>query len=131
MESREFVDFYKFLGIESSSKVEQIEEACIQQGEKYRAGKNQNDLVAAMNFARTEKAYETLMNPEKKAEYDRVYQDYTLNSSTEFHSAPPCCQGREAGISNITLNRVALRQSTTCPARFTLNRSLTIAGRVT
>lgn len=61
---------YEVLGLPWDAGRDLIEQQCIRLGERYRPDKNSGDLRAALMFAQIEKAYETLVNPVRRAAYD-------------------------------------------------------------
>jgi curved DNA-binding protein CbpA len=63
-------NLYEVLGLPQVAGRDLIEKQCIQLGEHYRPDKNPGDLRAALIFAQIEKAYETLLDPVKRAAYD-------------------------------------------------------------
>jgi curved DNA-binding protein CbpA len=58
---------YDLIGVSADASQAEIENACLQLGEKCQPGKNSGDLRAALMFAQIEKAYQTLADPVKRA----------------------------------------------------------------
>jgi len=63
-------NLYEVLGLPRNASRDLIEEQCIRLGEQYRPDKNSGDLRAALMFAQIERAYQTLIDPAKRAAYD-------------------------------------------------------------
>ncbi|MBE0612877.1 MAG: DnaJ domain-containing protein [Burkholderiales bacterium] len=61
---------YEIVGVLHDASTEEIKEACVQLGDKYRPDKNPGDRLAAEAFSAVEKAFEVLTDPEKRANYD-------------------------------------------------------------
>ncbi|MHB8667088.1 MAG: J domain-containing protein [Burkholderiales bacterium] len=61
---------YEIIGVLHDASTEEIKEACLHLGDKYRPDKNPGDELAAEAFSAVEKAFETLTDPEKRANYD-------------------------------------------------------------
>lgn len=63
-------NLYEIIGLPQDSGRDLIEEQCIRLGDQYRPDKNSGDLRAALMFAKIERAYQTLVDPVKRAAYD-------------------------------------------------------------
>jgi curved DNA-binding protein CbpA len=61
---------YEVVGVPPDASQALIEEQCIRLGDRYRPDNNSGDLRAGLLFAQIEKAYETLLDPVKRASYD-------------------------------------------------------------
>lgn len=63
-------NLYEVIGLPRDASQDLIKERCVELGEWYRPDKNSGDLVKALKFAQIERAYETLVDPVKRAGYD-------------------------------------------------------------
>ena len=61
---------YEIIGVSERATKEEIEEACQKLGEFYRPDKNTGNIDAYERFAEIDRAYEILIDPEKRATYD-------------------------------------------------------------
>lgn len=61
---------YEIIGVLHDASTEEIKEACLHLGDKYRPDKNRGDQLAAEAFSAVEKAFEILTDPEKRENYD-------------------------------------------------------------
>lgn len=61
---------YEIIGVLHDASTEEIKEACLSLGDKYRPDKNPGDPLAAEAFSAAEEAFEILTDPEKRAKYD-------------------------------------------------------------
>jgi len=62
---------YDVLGISPDASPPEIERACLKLGDRYRPDKNPGDANAAQMFAAFETAFVTLVDPAKRAAYDK------------------------------------------------------------
>ena len=58
-------------------------------GDRFRPEKNPNDIFAARRFEQIERAYGILCDPEKRAEYDKAYSDYLIESMSDVPASSP------------------------------------------
>ena len=73
-------DYYETLGVSKSATPEEIKKAYRKLAVKYHPDKNQGDKEAEEKFKEVSAAYETLSNPDKRAQYDQFGHDaYTRN----------------------------------------------------
>jgi hypothetical protein len=63
-------NLYEIIGLPRDAGRDLIEEQCVRLGEQYHPDKNVGDIHAALMFAQIEKAYETLVDPTRRAAYD-------------------------------------------------------------
>jgi curved DNA-binding protein CbpA len=68
--SSDQTNLYEVIGLPQNASPDLIEEQCIRLGERYRSDKNSGDVLRARAFAQVERAYETLLDPVKRAAYD-------------------------------------------------------------
>lgn len=64
------LDYYKILGIEKNASKEDIKKAYKKLAIKYHPDKNSGELLSEEIFKKVKKAYETLINDEKRKIYD-------------------------------------------------------------
>lgn len=75
----EYKDYYKILGVNKSSSVDEIRSAFKKLAMKYHPDRNPDDKAAEEKFKEINEAYQVLSDPEKKARYDQLgsaYFDY-------------------------------------------------------
>ncbi|MBO0938748.1 J domain-containing protein [Fibrella sp. HMF5335] len=70
-------DFYYILGVHSDSSVEEIKKAHKKLSMKFHPDKNEGDEFFSERFKEIQAAYETLINPSKRAKYDSERSRYT------------------------------------------------------
>jgi uncharacterized membrane protein YjgN (DUF898 family) len=63
-------NLYEVIGLPQRASCDLIKELCLHLAERYRPENNVGDFQAAHMFAQIEKAYETLLDPAKRAAYD-------------------------------------------------------------
>lgn len=68
----EFKDYYKILGVQSNSSIEDIKKAYRKLAQKYHPDKNPGDKIAEEKFKEINEAYEVLSDPEKRRKYDNL-----------------------------------------------------------
>ena len=68
-------DYYETLGVSKSATPEEIKKAYRKLAVKYHPDKNQGDKEAEEKFKEVSAAYETLSNPDKRAQYDQFGHD--------------------------------------------------------
>lgn len=72
----EYRDYYKDLGLERNASADDIKKAFRSLARKYHPDANPNDPTAEENFKRISQANEVLSDPEKKAKYDALSNQY-------------------------------------------------------
>lgn len=68
----EYRDYYKILGVNKTTSVEEIKKAYRKLARKYHPDVNPNDKEAEEQFKEINEAYEVLTDPDKRAKYDRL-----------------------------------------------------------
>ena len=68
-------DYYKTLGVSKSASADEIKKAYRKLAIKYHPDKNPGDKEAEEKFKEVSAAYETLSNPDKRAQYDQFGHD--------------------------------------------------------
>jgi hypothetical protein len=80
--SRFTQDFYSIIGVTKSATQSEIKQEYFRKAKKYHPDLNPNDKNAVKKFQELATAYETLGNPQRRLEYDRLgYQQYTQQTS--------------------------------------------------
>lgn len=64
-------DYYDILGVERNASADEIRKAYLKLAHKYHPDKTGGDKAAEEKLKEINEAYDTLKNPEKRAEYDR------------------------------------------------------------
>lgn len=72
---------YQRIGVPRDASSKAIEEACLLLAEKYRPDRNPGDPTAAAAFAGIEAAFETLIDPIRRSEYDLSLLDQQTRGS--------------------------------------------------
>src|SRR2546422_10051038 len=83
-------DYYEVLGVERTAAAEEIKRAYRKLAVKFHPDKNPNDPHAEEKFKELGEAYDVLMEPEKRAAYDRYghaafAQDHAGPGAGGFH----------------------------------------------
>lgn len=68
-------NYYELIGLEPSASQTEIDDVCITLAKQYHPDKTAGDLNAKIKFKEFEVAYETLGNPEKRAQYDLGFKE--------------------------------------------------------
>jgi len=89
-------NYYKILGLEKRASQEDIKKAYRKLAFKYHPDKNK-DADAIEKFREITEAYEVLIDPQKRAHYDKMYQNYfeqkienTQEEKTEYNKKDSC-----------------------------------------
>lgn len=72
----EFKDYYKILGLEPDATTDEIKRAYRKLALKYHPDRNPGDKEAEEKFKEINEAYQVLSDPEKRAKYDQMRQQY-------------------------------------------------------
>jgi curved DNA-binding protein len=72
----EYKDYYKILGVDKSATEKDIKRAYRKLARQYHPDKNPNDKKAEEKFKEINEANEVLGNPENRAKYDQLGQNY-------------------------------------------------------
>ncbi len=72
----EFKDYYKILGVSPNASEKEIKSAFRRLARKYHPDMNPNDPQAEERFKEINEAYEVLSDPQKRAKYDQMRQQY-------------------------------------------------------
>ncbi len=72
----EYREYYKVLGVDSKASPEQIKRAYRQLAKKYHPDLHPGDKAAEEKFKELNEAYEVLSDPEKRARYDQLGDQY-------------------------------------------------------
>lgn len=72
----EFKDYYKILGVDKKASTEEIKKAYRKLAKQYHPDKNPGDKTAEDKFKDISEANEILSNPEKRAKYDQLGQNW-------------------------------------------------------
>ncbi len=72
----EFKDYYKILGLEPDATAEEIKRAYRKLALQYHPDRNPGDKAAEEKFKEINEAYQVLSDPEKRAKYDQMRQQY-------------------------------------------------------
>lgn len=87
-------NYYEILGIESNATEEQIKKAFRINAVRYHPDKNFGDTKFTGKFIEIKKAYDTLIDTQKRAEYDLIYKQYFTKpeNKTNYDTANPYVQ---------------------------------------
>ncbi len=72
----EFKDYYKVLGLEPDATADEIKRAYRKLALQYHPDRNPGDKEAEEKFKEINEAYQVLSDPEKRAKYDQMRQQY-------------------------------------------------------
>ena len=72
----EFKDYYKVLGLEPDATADEIKRAYRKLALQYHPDRNPDDKEAEEKFKEINEAYQVLSDPEKRARYDQMRQQY-------------------------------------------------------
>ncbi|MEJ2749636.1 MAG: J domain-containing protein [Anaerolineae bacterium] len=72
----EYKDYYQILGVSKQADEKEIKRAYRKLAQKYHPDKNPGDKAAEEKFKTINEAYEVLGNPENRAKYDQLGQNY-------------------------------------------------------
>lgn len=81
------MDFYKILNLKKDASQDDIKKAYRKLAMKYHPDRNQNDKKAEEKFKEIQKAYETLGDPKKRAEYDYEHNTNYRNKKTQAYES--------------------------------------------
>lgn len=81
------MDFYKILNLKKDASQDDIKKAYRKLAMKYHPDRNQNDKKAEEKFKEIQKAYETLGDPKKRAEYDYDHNTNYRNKKTQAYES--------------------------------------------
>lgn len=79
-------DPYEVLGISHNASAEEIKKAFYKMAAKYHPDKHAGDPVAEEKFKEINSAYQTLKDPQKRANYNRTYGTYGASSYNQTNS---------------------------------------------
>jgi len=82
-------DYYKILGVDKSSSVDEIKKAYRKLALKYHPDKTKGDKEAEKKFKEINEAYQILSNPAKKQQYDQFGQTFSNAASGGFSGFRP------------------------------------------
>jgi len=77
MESMEYKDYYKTLGVERKAGADEIKRIYRKLALKYHPDRNPGNAQAEEKFKEINEAYQVLSDPEKRARYDQLGESYT------------------------------------------------------
>lgn len=82
------MDFYKILNVKKEASQEDIKKAYRKLAMKYHPDRNQNDKKSEEKFKEIQKAYDTLGDPQKRAEYDLLnsYKNFNNKKTQQYES---------------------------------------------
>lgn len=92
LESMEYVDYYKILGVDKNAGEEDIKKAYRKLARKYHPDLNPNDKSAHKKFQEINEANEVLSDAEKRKKYDKYGKDW--QHAEEFEKARQQSQGQ-------------------------------------
>ncbi len=72
----EYKDYYQILGVPKNADKKEIKRAYRKLAQQYHPDKNQGNKVAEEKFKSINEAYEVLGNPDNRAKYDQLGQNY-------------------------------------------------------
>ena len=72
----EYKDYYKILGVDKNATEKDIKSAYRKLARQYHPDKNPDDRSAEEKFKEINEANEVLGNPENRAKYDQLGQNY-------------------------------------------------------
>jgi uncharacterized membrane protein YjgN (DUF898 family) len=104
-------NLYEVIGLPQHASSDLIKELCLHLAERYRPENNAGDFQAAHMFAQIEKAYETLLDPAKRAAYDNELNRAVRSKERAFSAL---------ALEPIAPRRVAARRASpgTLPFRY-------------
>ena len=86
-------DYYAVIGVSKTASQAEIKKEYFRKAKQYHPDLNPNDKTAVKKFQELATAYETLGNPQKRKEYDRLgYRQYAQHTAQGQHYA----SGRDA-----------------------------------